>query len=157
MRLAMMKMKAGASVSRAQSGDLETLLPLVAAYRRFYGQTPDPVAERRFMGKHLRDGSSAVFFAQCDGRAVGFVQIFESWSTVRLAPVLILEDLFVEESYRERGIATQLIGAAQHFAREIGAAAMFLETAADNERAQEVYTRNGWSREEQFVKFNAPF
>jgi GNAT superfamily N-acetyltransferase len=156
MRLAMM-MKTGAVVSRAQSGDLEALLPLVGAYRKFYGQAPDPVAERRFIAKHLRDGSSAVFFARYDGRAVGFVQIFESWSTVRLAPVLILEDLFVEEAFRGRGIATQLIGAAQIFAREIGAAAMFLETAADNERAQEVYTRNGWAREEQFVKFNAPF
>jgi ribosomal protein S18 acetylase RimI-like enzyme len=144
------------TVRRAHADDLETLLPLVGAYRRFYGQVADPAGERRFMAKHLRDASSVVFFASNEGRAAGFVQLFESWSTVRLAPVLILEDLFVDEAYRGRGIATQLINAALVFARESGAAAMFLETAMDNERAQAVYEREGWRREAEFFKYNAP-
>ena len=143
-------------VRRAVPADLEALLPLVSAYRRFYGQPSDPAGEGRFMAKHLRDDSSVVFFARCEGSAAGFVQLFESWSTVWLAPVLLLEDLFVDEAYRDRGIATQLINAAVSFAREAGAVAMFLETAADNERAQAVYEREGWRREEQFVKYNAP-
>jgi ribosomal protein S18 acetylase RimI-like enzyme len=75
---------------------------------------------------------------------------------VRLAPVLILEDLFVEPQFRRRGIGRSLIDAALAFARESGAAAMFLETAVENERAQEVYEREGWQRERAFVKFNAP-
>lgn len=143
-------------VQRATPGDIELLLPLVAGYRRFYRQPPDEAGERRFVAKHLRDRSSSIFFARCQGAAVGFVQLFESWSTVRLAPVLILEDLFVLEAYRERGIATELINAAISFAREAGAAAMFLETAVDNVRAQQVYEREGWRREDQFVKYNAP-
>lgn len=149
-------METTVTVRRAKPADVEALLPLVSAYRRFYGQPADPGGERRFMAKHLRDDSSVVFFALCDGGAAGFVQLFESWSTVWLAPVLIVEDLFVDEAYRGRGIATQLINAAVSFAREGGAVAMFLETAADNERAQAVYEREGWRREEQFVKYNAP-
>jgi len=144
------------TVRRASIDDVERLAPLVRAYRVFYKQEPDDAGERRFLGKHLRDATSTLFFAQCDGKAVGFVQIFESWSTVRLAPVLILEDLFVEPAWRERGIARALIDAALAYARESGAAGMFLETAVDNERAQRVYAREGWLREAQFVKFNAP-
>jgi GNAT superfamily N-acetyltransferase len=34
------------TVRRALSGDLEPLLPLVRAYRRFYGQEPDEFGER---------------------------------------------------------------------------------------------------------------
>jgi ribosomal protein S18 acetylase RimI-like enzyme len=75
---------------------------------------------------------------------------------VRLAPVLILEDLFVEPEHRMHGVARSLIHAAVAYARETGAAAMFLETAVDNERAQRVYEREGWRREEQFHKYNAP-
>jgi ribosomal protein S18 acetylase RimI-like enzyme len=33
---------------------------------------------------------------------------------------------------------------------------MFLETAVDNDRAQEVYEREGWRREVAFLKYNAP-
>jgi GNAT superfamily N-acetyltransferase len=143
-------------VQRAGAADIEALLPLVQAYRVFYEQPPDDPGERRFMLKHLRDSSSAVFLASCEERAAGFVQLFESWSTVRLAPVLVLEDLFVHEAFRNRGVATALMDAAIHFARETGAAAMFLETAADNLRAQQVYERNGWLRETHFLKYNAP-
>jgi ribosomal protein S18 acetylase RimI-like enzyme len=144
------------TVRRASVNDTEVLLPLVRAYRVFYRQTPDDAGERRFLRKHLRDKTSTLFFASSGERAVGFVQIFESWSTVRLAPVLILEDLFVEPEHRMHGVARSLIHAAVAYARETGAAAMFLETAVDNERAQRVYEREGWRREEQFHKYNAP-
>jgi GNAT superfamily N-acetyltransferase len=149
-------METTVTVRRASMADLEAILPLVSGYRRFYEQPEDPAGERRFAVKHLRDASSVVFLALHDGQAVGFVQLFESWSTVHLAPVLILEDLFVAEDRREQGIATHLIKAALVFAREAGAAAMFLETAADNRRAQAVYEREGWRRETRFIKYNAP-
>jgi ribosomal protein S18 acetylase RimI-like enzyme len=144
------------TVRRATPKDIDALLPLVRSYRVFYGQMPDEAGERSFIQKHLRDATSTVFFASNGSSALGFVQIFESWSTVRLAPVLILEDLFVEPSARGGGIARALIDASMTYAREAGAAGMFLETAVDNERAQDVYERAGWHRERTFVKFNAP-
>ena len=144
------------TVARATPIDTDALLPLVRAYRVFYGQTPDEPGERRFISKHLRDTTSVVFLASEGRSALGFVQIFESWSTVRLAPMLILEDLFVEPAARGRGIARALIDAAIAYAREAGAGGMFLETAVTNERAQAVYERAGWERERTFVKFNAP-
>ena len=144
------------TVARATPIDIDALLPLVRAYRVFYGQTPDEPGERRFISKHLRDATSVVFLASQGRTALGFVQVFESWSTVRLAPMLILEDLFVEPAVRGRGIARSLIDAAIAYAREAGAGGMFLETAVDNERAQGVYARAGWEPERTFVKFNAP-
>jgi ribosomal protein S18 acetylase RimI-like enzyme len=152
----MLLMDTHALVRRAAPADLELLLPLVSAYRRFYGQASDEARERRFIGKHLRDGSSTLFIAIDGERAIGFVQIYESWSTVQLAPMLVLEDLFVEEASRGKHVATSLIDAALRFAREAGAAGMFLETATDNLRAQAVYERAGWQREQRFVKYNAP-
>jgi len=97
-----------------------------------------------------------VYLAWDGERAVGFVQIFAYQSTVRLAPTLILEDLFVQPGARGTGVASMLLERALEHARAAGAAGMFLETAVDNAPAQRVYERCGWVREGHFLKYNAP-
>jgi GNAT superfamily N-acetyltransferase len=144
-------------IERATIDDLPKLLPLVAAYRRFYRQESDPGAERDFVARRLADGSSIAFVAFAEGRrAIGFVQMFPTYSTVRLGPALILEDLFVEPSARGAGAGALLLERAITHAREIGATGMFLETAIDNASAQRLYERAGWLRENRFYKYNAP-
>jgi len=139
----------------AAPSDLESLLPLVRGYREFYEREHDAPREREFMERHLREGTSTVFIAWSDERAIGFVQLFRTWSTVHLGPVYVLEDLFVKPDARGAGVATALLERAATFARESSATGMFLETAADNERARLVYERNGWTREGRFIKYNA--
>ncbi len=142
-------------VTRATIDDLEALLPLVTAYRTFYRRDPQPQREREFIEQNLRESRSVVFLARNDGAAVGFVQIFQTFSTVWLGPSLILEDLFVAAEARGAGAAAKLIESAESYAREIGATGMFLETAMDNVTAQRVYERAGWTREDRFYKYNA--
>jgi GNAT superfamily N-acetyltransferase len=144
------------AVRKAVPGDLEELLPLVQAYRVFYKQQPDAERECTFIESHLRGGTSAIYIAEEDGKAAGFMQLFRTFSTVHLAPAWILEDLFVEPAYRKRGIAAMLLERALKHAREDGASSMFLETAIDNVTAQRVYEAAGWTREGRFLKYNAP-
>ena len=144
------------AIDRASAGDLESLLPLVAAYREFYEQRADALAERALIAQHLTAGTSTIFIARIDEKSVGFVQLFQTYSTVRLRPALILEDLFVDPSARGAGIATKLLERALAYSKEIGVAGMFLETATDNFTAQRVYERAGWTREGRFYKYNAP-
>ncbi len=144
------------SIRAADANDLEALLPLVAAYRAFYGQAGDAAAERVFLQAHLERQTSTVFIATANMRAVGFVQIFSTFSTVHLGEALILEDLYVAEDSRGQGLAARLLAASVEYARRRGAVGMFLETAFDNRAAQRVYERNGWTREGRFLKFNAP-
>lgn len=136
--------------------DLQALLPLVQAYRVFYKQQPDPDRERAFAEKHLRDLTSCIYIVEENGEAVAFMQLFKTYSTVHLANSWILEDLFVKPELRGRGIASALLATAVEHARKDGASGMFLETAYDNETAQRVYERGGWSREARFYKYNAP-
>jgi GNAT superfamily N-acetyltransferase len=144
-------------IRRATIEDLGALLPMVAAYRMFYQQETDARRERDLIAGHLRDGTSTIFLARDErGAHVGFTQLFQTYSTVRLGPSLILEDLFVVPQARRGGVATKLLSRAMMYAREIGAVGMFLETAMDNEAAQQAYERAGWKREAQFYKYNAP-
>ncbi len=145
------------TVERAARGDLDTLLPLVGAYRTFYKQVPDLRREREFLRRRLEDGTSTIYLARDErGAAVGFVQIFQAYSTVRLGPSLILEDLFVVPTARKMGVARRLLQRASELARDVGAVNMFLETATDNVGARAVYERAGWTREGHFLKYNAP-
>ena len=143
-------------IRKATIDDLEVLFPLVAAYRAFYRREADAQRERAFIEAHLRNGTSQIYIAQIDGEAAGFVQLFPAYSTVRLGLLWILEDLFVDPKHRGAGIASALLQRALEHARETGACGMFLETAHDNAAAQRVYDRAGWTREEHFLKYNAP-
>lgn len=143
-------------IRRATIADLDALLPLVEAYRVFYKQQPDEPRERAFVEAHLRNGTSVMYLAEIEGVLVGFMQLFKTYSTVRLANSWILEDLFVTPESRGRGVASELLAQALEHARDDGASGMFLETAQDNVTAQRVYERAGWTREGRFLKYNAP-
>jgi ribosomal protein S18 acetylase RimI-like enzyme len=145
------------AIDRATYDDLDALVPMVASYRVFYGQESDAPRERELVARHLRNGTSTIYLARDEaGEPLGFVQLFQTCSTVRLGPSLILEDLFVVPHARRAGAATKLLERAIEYAREIGATGMFLETAMDNAIAQRVYEGAGWTREAAFCKYNAP-
>jgi GNAT superfamily N-acetyltransferase len=136
--------------------DLERLLPLVQAYRVFYKKQPEPKRERAFIERHLKRKTATIYLAEVNEIAAGFVQLFRTYSTVHLSAVWILEDLFVVPQYRGYGVAAMLLDHARLHALRDGASGMFLETAYDNESAQRVYERAGWTREGRFYKYNAP-
>lgn len=144
------------NIRRAQIDDLERVLPLVQAYRVFYKQQPDLERERAFVSARLREAAAAIYLAEIERTACGFVQLFKTHSTVHLANAWILEDLFVAPPHRGAGIASALLERAVRHAQDDGASGMFLETAHDNANAQRVYERAGWTRERHFYKYNAP-
>ncbi len=144
-------------IRRATLDDIEMVLPLVRGYREFYEQKHDAALERAFIADHLNNDTSIIFLAfDENGAAIGFTQLFPTFSTVHLGPAYVLEDLFVTPEARGGGTASALLDAAVRYARESGASGMFLETAIDNTTAQRVYERNGWTREARFYKYNAP-
>ena len=76
------------TVRRAVPSDVDALADLVRSYRDFYEPSrPTTDGERRFIGKASARSDEHDVFRPVDGRPAGFVQIFESWSTVHLAPV----------------------------------------------------------------------
>jgi hypothetical protein len=67
---------------------------LFDAYRQFYHKPSD--LARQFLHARLQNNQSIVLLAlQSDNSAVGFTQLFPSFSSASAAPILILNDLFV--------------------------------------------------------------
>jgi ribosomal protein S18 acetylase RimI-like enzyme len=138
-------------VRRATLQDLEQIVQLFDQYRMFYGTPSDLPAARHFIGTRLRDGDCVIFLAEADrGIAAGFVQLFPGYSSVSLAPIYILNDLYVAPGQRRRGAARALLKAAQGYARTTDAARLMLATEVTNRPAQALYESMGWTRNEGF-------
>jgi Acetyltransferases len=132
------------TIAHASPADLDALAGLFDAYRRFYGQPSDLDAAREWLRRRLRFGESRALLARLDGEPAGFAQLYPMFSSVRLARIWILNDLFVQPAMRRRGVARRLLDAAAGFARGDGAVGIQLETARDNEAARAAYRAAGW-------------
>lgn len=136
------------STHRAGPADLDALALLFDAYRQFYAQPSDLPRARQWLRDRLRFGESVVLVAARDGKAVGFVQLYPMYSSVRTARTWILNDLYVDATARRGGVARTLLDAAADFAREDGAAGISLETTRDNAPARALYRAAGWGEDE---------
>lgn len=105
-------------VRLATLDDLDLLVPLFDAYRQFYRQPGDPDGARRFLADRLQRGESTIFLAVQDSIAVGFTQLYPSFSSGAMARIFVLNDLFVVPSARRAGVGTMLLQAAADFGRK---------------------------------------
>ena len=134
--------------------DLDQIVPLFDCYRQFYGRASDLRAAREFMMARFHNAESTVFIAHEDERAIGFTQLYPSFSSISLARIFILNDLFVHEQARRKGVASALMSAAVQFATASGADRLSLSTGITNAAAQALYHSAGWKREDQFLVYD---
>ncbi len=142
------------TIRQAAIGDLDAIAPLFDAYRQFYGRPSDVAAARAFLLERFRHAESVIFVAFHGDEAVGFTQLYPSFSSVSLAPTYVLNDLFVAPAARKLGAGRQLLDAAVEFARAMGAAELSLETGITNRPAQALYESRGWRRDDEFCVYH---
>jgi len=131
--------------------DLEMLVPLFDAYRVFYEQPSDPAIARSFLKERLRLRESVLLLAiSASGEALGFVQLYPSFSSVAAQRIWILNDLYVLEKARTGGVGRALMQAAGAHARFTGAIRLTLSTGAENTQAQRLYESLGYVRDNSY-------
>ncbi|MGG6267018.1 GNAT family N-acetyltransferase [Leptolyngbya sp. AN03gr2] len=141
-------------IVRAQLGDLEAVSRLFDQYRVFYQQPSNLEAAIAFLQERFQKNDSVIFLARNQEQSVGFTQLYPSFSSVSMRRVWILNDLFVEQSHRQQGIAKRLIDTAESFARETGAVRIALSTQISNATAQTLYESRGYVRDESFYHYS---
>ena len=67
--------------------------------------------------------------------------------------IWILNDLFVERSYRQRGVGRLLMTAAEHHAKETSAIRLILATQIANTVAQSLYESLGYHKDAAFYHY----
>jgi GNAT superfamily N-acetyltransferase len=142
------------TVRQAVLADLPVLAPLFDGYRRFYGRPTDVAAAQTFLRERFDHGESVIFLAHAAGEPAGFTQLYPSFSSVSLARVFILNDLFVVPERRRTGVGSQLLRAATEHARALGAVRVSLNTDIQNTSAQAVYEARGWKRDREYFAYH---
>jgi ribosomal protein S18 acetylase RimI-like enzyme len=127
---------------------LEQLAPLFDAYRVFYEQPSDLEAARAFLRERFLLRESVIYLALEGDRALGFTQLYPSFSSVRLKRLWVLNDLYVVPEARGQRVGEALIGRALELARQSNAVGVQLETAHTNASGQKLYERLGFTRED---------
>ena len=143
------------TVRRAQPADIDVLVSLFEGYRAFYKCASNESLARTFLLDRLQSGDSVVFVAlDADrGAGAGFVQLYPTFSSLRMRRAWILNDLFVGPSYRGHHVAKRLMAAARALAVETQSATVALETARENHVARKLYESLGYHPEKAFVQY----
>lgn len=137
----------------AEFEHLEEVSRLFDQYRVFYKKSSNIEAARAFLQERFQKKESTMFVARDQGLMVGFTQIYPSFSSAALKRTWILNDLFVEEPYRKKGVAKLLIKAAENFARETGAVRIILATQISNVAAQSLYESLEYMQDKDFYHY----
>lgn len=137
-------------IRQATVADLELLVPLFDAYRVFYRQPSDPEGARRFLRDRFEHNQSVIFLAFAGDAAAGFTQIYPSFSSVSMARILVLNDLYVSPGARRHGVGSALLTAAATYGQRVSAVRLVLSTETENVTAQSVYESHGWKRDTAF-------
>lgn len=124
--------------------DLENIVAIIKQYRHFYGVEEQNIEDiKRFEEDRIKNNQSKIFLAMKGDVAIGFIQLYPSYSTVSLKPQWILNDLYVAEGERHKGVAKSLMNAVmEHF--KTSAKGFILVTDKTNSTAKSFYESCGW-------------
>ncbi len=130
--------------------EFERVLPLIAAYQRFYEvEAVDEERNRTFFRRFLAPSEDGLLLgARRDGELVGFACLYWHFSSLAAAETVLMNDLYVDEATRGQGVGRALIEASAAVARERGATCLEWATAPDNHTAQRLYDSTGARRSE---------
>ncbi|TDL99529.1 MAG: GNAT family N-acetyltransferase [Flavobacteriaceae bacterium] len=132
-------------IRKATFEDLPQLSILFDLYRFFYGKKSDQKSAEKFLHERIQNGESEIFVAEeTEGKLVGFVQLYPIFSSTRMKKLWLLNDLYVLEDHRGKGISVLLIEKAKELSRNTHACGLILETAKTNHIGNKLYPKTGF-------------
>lgn len=129
---------------KATLQDIGQLSELFDQYRIFYHKDSDISSAEKFLTERIKNGDSNIFVAENEEKLVGFVQLYPLFSSTRMKRYWLLNDLFVNESYRGKGFSKELIERAKEMAKSTDACGILLETGKSNDIGNKLYPSCGF-------------
>ncbi|MBV7262656.1 GNAT family N-acetyltransferase [Photobacterium sp. WH77] len=125
--------------------NFEKLLDLMELYQRFYGVAePDRKVNYQFFSKFISEHDKGRQFIYLDssGKAIGFITLYFTYSSVSAVESVLLNDLFVLNECRKKGVGQELIKFAYDWMREQQKYnSLKWATQLHNETAQRLYDK----------------
>src|SRR5687767_6436899 len=133
------------TVSKATIHDIDPLAMLFDEYRIFYKKESDIRNISAFLSERLNNNDSVIFVAKsADNSFMGFVQLYPLFSSTRMKRLWLLNDLYVNPTFRGLKVSVMLIDRAKQLARETNSAGLMLETAKSNTIGNVLYSKTNF-------------
>ncbi|MFD0857793.1 GNAT family N-acetyltransferase [Roseovarius aquimarinus] len=130
------------ALTLAKSGDMDRVLPLIAAFHAEAGITLDEAA-RRAAVEPLLDGSphGAIYIAGPVRAPIGYAAISFGWSLEYGGLDGILDEIYIRPGVRGRGIGTEILSALPRALGGAGLRTLHLEVARGDDKTRAFYEK----------------
>ena len=130
--------------------DFLGLINKLAEYEKL--APPDEEAKRRLRRDCLSDEPKyKAFVGKVGDRSVSYAIFFFTYSSFLAFPTLFLEDIFVLEEYRKKGVGKRMFDFLKEIAKREGCGRIEFTVLKWNKLAQEFYEKNGGQRLEWYL------
>ena len=97
------------NVKRANKNDANMIGEVFNLYRVFYKQDSNVEIAQKYIAERLTNNESVIFFAEDNGKCIGFTQLYPTFDSVNVRQKIVLYDLFVREEYRRKSITSEAV------------------------------------------------
>lgn len=130
---------------RAGTADAELVLQLMKEYYLHDHLHFRPEVARDAVSRLIEDESlGSLWLIQRGTDTIGYVVLVRSYCLEFGGRIGIVDELYLREGFRRRGIGTRALAFAEDLARALGAQALRLEVEQANDPARRLYERAGF-------------
>ena len=141
-----------ATFKPAEASGLDALLPMIRALCEHDGTPFDERAVGRALALVLADESlGRVWLIECGREAAGYLVLTFGFSLEFGGRDAFIDELYVREAFRGRGLGRRAIDLAERACRGRGVGALHLEVERANTSAQELYRRTGFRDHDRYL------
>ena len=138
-------------ISRALFTQSKELLAMAESFHLEDGhplaETSGAALEGAIRGTPLAEA----YVVEQNGTLIGYFVLCFTWSIEFGGLVVILDDLYLKKEFRNQGIGSLILSKVKEIAIVKDAVQIFLEVEHANQRAMQLYQRNGFSIRERFM------
>ena len=136
----------------AQADDVDAIVAMMRGYYAQDGYTFDADEARSAALMLLGDPGIGRLWVTCEGeRVVGYVAVALGFSFEYRGREAFVDELFIAESHRARGLGREALQLAETWCREAGVNALHLEVERHRGTAQALYRSRGFEDYERYL------
>lgn len=141
----------------AEFSDVNLLVQLNKALHKLEGTNYDTERARAAFKGFIGHPELGEIWMICDdGVPIGYIVMNRGYSIQFGGPYALVDEMYLEDKYRERGIGRQSLEFVEEHCRFSNMTALYLEITRENMAAQGFYQRMGFTHREQYTTMVKP-
>lgn len=130
---------------QATPAHLDQLMPLIEGFYTHFGYPYEATTHRALVDHFLNTPHlGSLWLIQHEGHNAGYLALTYGFTFEFLGRDAFVDELYITEPYRSRGLGRSALEQIQHLAPELGLVAIHLQTESYNGRAKRLYEQSGF-------------